>query len=81
MLLLSQPSYMNQLSTNVLTPASVPTATDALNARRREVENALLVQALCERRPSLIARVQLLRYIAGELSREQAFADLYEGMY
>jgi hypothetical protein len=25
--------------------------------------------------------VQLLRYIAGELSREQAFADLYEGMY
>lgn len=70
---------MNLLSTNVAAPALA--ATDALNARRREVENALLVQALCERQPSLTVREQLRRYIAGELSREQAFADLYQGMH
>lgn len=59
-------------------PALSPAAEQA--ARRREVENALLVQNLCGRRPSLDVRTQLLRYIAGELSREQAFADLYVGL-
>ena len=49
-------------------------------ARQREVENALLVQALCGQPPSPAVRAQLLRYIAGELSREQAFAGLYTGL-
>ncbi len=48
--------------------------------RQREVDNALIVQALCERKPSLNALAQLKRYVAGELSREQAFAELYVGM-
>lgn len=49
-------------------------------ARQREVENALIVQALCERKPGPNAKAQLMRYVAGELSREQAFAELYIGM-
>ncbi len=49
-------------------------------ARQREVDNALLVQALCERKPGPSAKAQLMRYVAGELSREQAFAELYIGM-
>ena len=48
-------------------------------ARRREVENALLVQALCGRAPSHTVRALLRRYEAGEITREQAFASLYEG--
>ena len=60
-------------------PVAVGTAAE-LAARRREVENALLVQTFCGRRPGLAVRTQLLRYIAGELSREEAFADLYAGM-
>lgn len=56
------------------------TGTDAsLAARRREVENALLTQALCGRQPSAAVLAQLRRYEAGELSREVAFAGLYQG--
>jgi hypothetical protein len=51
----------------------------ALAARQREVENALLVQAMCGRQPSLAVRAQLRRYEAGELPRELAFAGLYAG--
>jgi hypothetical protein len=50
-----------------------------LVARRREVENALLVQALFGRAPSPSVRALLGRYEAGEISRELAFASLYEG--
>ncbi|MGI4864522.1 MAG: antitoxin VbhA family protein [Janthinobacterium lividum] len=59
-----------------------PGATNAdvsLAARRREVENALLTQALCGRRPSAATLAQLRRYETGELSREVAFASLYRG--
>ena len=51
-----------------------------LAARQREVETALLVQALCGCRPTLVARAQLQRYVVGELNREQAFAALYAGL-
>ena len=47
-------------------------------ARQREVENALLVQSLCGHQPGPAVRAQLQRYAAGELSREQAFAALYQ---
>ena len=67
-------SYSSICPTDAL-PATV------LAARQREVETALLVQALCGQRPSPAAQVQLQRYVAGELSREQAFAGLYAGMY
>jgi len=50
-------------------------------ARQREVDNALLVQALCERRPSAGVVARMKRYVSGELSREQAFAGLYTGTY
>ncbi len=50
-------------------------------ARQREVDNALLVQALCERHPSAGVLARLRRYVSGELSREQAFAELYMGAY
>ena len=60
-------------------PSSV-NATVERAARQREVDNALLVQQLFGRRPSLVVRTKLLRYIAGEVSREQAFADLYSGL-
>lgn len=52
---------------------------NSLAARRREVENALLVQALCGRKPSPAVQAQLQRYEAGELPRELAFAGLYVG--
>lgn len=71
---------MTSVSTTSSLTASSPT-NESAEARKREVENALLVQTLCERQPSLQTRGQLLRYIAGELSREQAFADLYTGMH
>ena len=51
----------------------------SLAARRREVENALLTQALCGRHPSAAVLAQLRRYETGELSREVAFAGLYQG--
>lgn len=67
--------------------ASLPVAKPTLGiiatkcaARQREVDNALIVQALCERKPTLNALAQLKRYVTGELSREQAFAELYVGM-
>lgn len=50
-------------------------------ARQREVDNALLVQALCERRPNAGVLARLMRYVSGELNREQAFAELYTGTY
>ena len=49
-------------------------------ARQREVETALLVQALCGHSPGPAVQAQLQRYVAGELSREQAFASLYAGL-
>jgi hypothetical protein len=52
---------------------------DLLVARRREVENALLVQAMLGRAPSPKVQALLRRYEAGEISREQAFAGLYAG--
>jgi hypothetical protein len=55
-------------------------ATTAQAARQREVDNALLVQALCERRPGPGAIARLMRYVTGELNREQAFSELYAGM-
>lgn len=60
---------------------SLPPTPDpaALATRRREVENALLTQALCGRQPSPAVLAQLRRYEAGELSREHAFAGLYQG--
>jgi hypothetical protein len=48
-------------------------------ARRREVENALLVQALFGRAPNPTVCALLRRYEAGQITREQAFAGLYEG--
>ena len=63
-------NYATQLS------ATAP-LNDSLAVRRREVENALLVQALCGKQPSSMVVAQLRRYEAGELSREQAFAGLY----
>ena len=61
-------------------PNSAASNTDlALAARRREVENALLTQALCGRQPSPAVLAQLRRYEAGELAREVAFAGLYQG--
>ncbi len=68
---------MNTASLTAFKPA---TGTIKCDARQREVDNALIVQALCERKPSLSALAQLKRYVAGELSREQAFAELYVGM-
>ncbi|MVN76484.1 hypothetical protein GO988_09115 [Hymenobacter sp. HMF4947] len=62
------------------TPLPSLSLTAEQTARQREVENALLVQTLCGRRPGLDVRTQLLRYVAGELSREQAFANLYVGL-
>lgn len=71
---------------NTLTFASTSVSTYLVNtseqaARQREVDNALLVQALCERRPSAGVVARLMRYVSGELSREQAFAELYMGTY
>ena len=66
------------MKTNYATQLSATTSLhDSLAVRRREVENALLVQVLCGRQPSSTVVAQLRRYEAGELSREQAFADLY----
>jgi hypothetical protein len=50
-----------------------------LVARRREVGNALLVQALFGRAPSPTVCALLRRYKAGKITREQALAGLYEG--
>jgi hypothetical protein len=61
-------------------PFALNPATTAQAARQREVDNALLVQALCERRPGPGALARLMRYVTGELSREQAFSELYAGM-
>lgn len=55
-------------------------ATTEQAARQREVDNALLVQALCGRRPGPSVLARLVRYVTGELNREQAFAELYVGM-
>jgi hypothetical protein len=64
------------------TPPVAPySATSEQAARQREVDNALLVQALCERRPSAGVIARLMRYVSGELSREQAFSELYMGTY
>lgn len=70
---------------NTLTFATPPvapySAASEQAARQREVDNALLVQALCERRPSAGVIARLMRYVSGELSREQAFSELYTGTY
>jgi hypothetical protein len=70
---------MNSLT--FATPSAAPYLAAKQAARQREVDNALLVQALCERRPSAGVVARLMRYVSGELSREQAFAELYMGTY
>jgi len=62
---------------NLPNSSAAPNPNAALAARRREVENALLTQALCGRQPSAAVIAQLRRYEAGELAREVAFAGLY----
>ena len=65
-------------------PATAPTtapanpAAAAAGGRRREAQNFLLVQALSGRPVSIAARRQLTHYVAGRLSRAEAFANLYE---
>ena len=71
---------MNTLTIAAPVLAPHPAAPEQV-ARQREVDNALLVQALCERRPSAGVLARLMRYVSGELSREQAFAELYMGTY
>lgn len=73
--------FSSAMKTNMnRSSSSLPTdALAALAARRREVENALLTQALCGRQPSPAVLAQLRRYEAGELAREVAFAGLYQG--
>ena len=61
-------------------PAAPGGDTAGRAARQREVDNALIVQALCERKPAPSTLAQLMRYVTGELNREQAFAGLYVGM-
>ncbi len=68
------------MNTASLTASKPSTGILKCAARQREVDNALIVQALCERKPTLNALAQLKRYVTGELSREQAFAELYVGM-
>ena len=72
-----QPALLTMKSNLSKQPATLPS--NALAARRREVENALLVQALCGRQPSPAVKAQLRRYESGELPRELAFAGLYAG--
>ena len=71
------------MNTSTFTPGLSNTylAASEQTARQREVDNALLVQALCERRPSPGVVARMKRYVSGELSREQAFAELYTGTY
>jgi len=64
---------------STLSYQAAASTTNTLATRRREVENALLVQALCGRQPSPAVQAQLQRYEDGELSRELAFAGLYAG--
>jgi hypothetical protein len=71
---------MNMLTLATPTTATRPATTEQA-ARQREVDNALLVQALCERRPAAGVVARLMRYVSGELSREQAFSELYTGSY
>lgn len=68
------------MKASTLAPATTPELTVAQAARQREVDNAVLVQTLCERRPSAGVLAKLMRYVSGELSRQQAFAELYMGM-
>ena len=72
-----QPALLSMKST--LSYQAAASTTNTLATRRREVENALLVQALCGRQPSPAVQAQLQRYEDGELSRELAFAGLYAG--
>lgn len=65
---------MNPLS---FKSSALVNSTNTPAARQREVETALLVQALCGRAPGAAVQAQLRRYVTGELSREQAFASLY----
>jgi hypothetical protein len=72
---------MNTLAFASSSVSTYLASTSEQAARQREVDNALLVQALCERRPSAGVIARLVRYVSGELSREQAFAELYMGTY
>lgn len=73
------PTSYRYMKTNFSNNPAPPSPGAARAARQREVENALLTQALCGRKPSAVVLAQLRRYEAGELSREQAFAGLYQG--
>lgn len=70
---------MNTSTFTNQSPNTNPATTEQA-ARQREVDNALLVQALCGRRPGPSVLARLVRYVTGELNREQAFAELYVGM-
>ncbi len=65
------------MKSSFFSPATPVGSATTLAARQREVETALLVQALCGHSPGPATQAQLQRYVAGELSREQAFASLY----
>jgi hypothetical protein len=73
-MLLLFPSMQSQQSSKAVDKLDV-----MLVARRREVGNALLVQALFGRAPSPTVCALLRRYKAGKITREQAFAGLYKG--
>ncbi|AMR27734.1 hypothetical protein A0257_11930 [Hymenobacter psoromatis] len=68
------------MKTPLFSPAPPVSSTTTPTARQREVETALLVQALCGQSPGPAVQAQLQRYVSGELSREQAFASLYAGL-
>jgi hypothetical protein len=68
---------MNSICSTTVLPSD-PAAKRA--ARQREVETALLVQALCVQPSTSAVKAQLARYVVGELSREEAFAGLYQGL-
>lgn len=68
------------MKTPLFSPAPPVSSTTTPAARQREVETALLVQVLCGQSPGPAVQAQLQRYVAGELSRELAFASLYAGL-
>lgn len=60
-----------------MTNSLLPLLTSQCAVRQREVDNAILVQALCGRQLTATIHEQLRRYVLGELTREQAFASFY----
>lgn len=59
-------------------PENLVSPADPDRARRvRETENALLSLRFGGHRLSALAQRQLARYVRGEISRKEAFTDLY----